>query len=206
MEEQFLIQTERLLLRPLVVNDAEAMFAYRSLPGVALFQSWQPESVEAVLAFLRENESTPFCAPNAWYQVAICLPDGRLIGDIGIHTLEHNQLELGYTLSPAFQGHGYASEAVGAILREAFTRWNTHRVIASVDPANAASIRLLDRLGFRKEAHHIKSYRMRGKWYDDCVYAILHEEYCLRLSSIDSVANSKKMIALESEEPYRNGN
>ena len=192
MEEQILTKTNRLLLRPLVVEDAEAMFAYRSLPEVALFQSWQPESVEAVLAFLKENESAPLHSPDTWYQVAICLSDGRLIGDIGIHTLEHDQLELGYTLSPAFQGLGYASEAVGAILHEAFTRWNVHRVIASVDPANSASIRLLERLGFRKEAHHIQSYWMRGAWYDDCIYAMLIEDYCLRHSSIDSVANSKK--------------
>ena len=185
MEERFLIKTERLLLRPLVMEDAEALFAYRSLPEVALFQSWQPESVESVLAFLRENESIPLHAPDTWYQVAICLPDDRLIGDIGIHTLENDQLELGYTLSPSYQGLGYAIEAVGAILREAFTRWNKHRVIASVDPANTASIRLLERLGFRKEAHHVQSYWMRGAWYDDCIYAILMEEYCQRHSSID---------------------
>ena len=185
MEERFLIKTERLLLRPLIVEDAEALFAYRSLPEVALFQSWQPVSVEAGLAFLRENESTRLHVPNTWYQVAICLPDRRLIGDIGIHTLDHDQLELGYTLSPSYQGLGYASEAVGAVLRAAFTRWSTHRVIASVDPKNTASIRLLERLGFRKEAHHVQSYWMRGAWYDDCIYAILKEEYCLRYSSID---------------------
>ena len=185
MEERFMIKTERLLLRPLVMEDAEALFAYRSLPEVALFQSWQPESVESVLVFLKENESTRFHAPDTWYQVAICLPDDRLIGDIGIHTLDHDQLELGYTLSPSYQGLGYASEAVGAVLHEAFTRWNKHRVIASVDPANTASIRLLEQLGFRKEAHHVQSYWMRGEWYDDCIYAILMEEYCQRHSSID---------------------
>ena len=185
MKERLRIKTERLLLRPLVMSDAEALFAYRSLPEVALFQSWQPESIDAVDAFLKDNESALLHTPDTWYQVAICLPDGMLIGDIGIHTLENDQLELGYTLSPSFQGMGYASEAVGAIVREAFSRWNMHRIIASVDPANTASIRLLERLGFRKEAHHIQSYWMRGKWYDDCIYAMLRAEYCLRHSSVD---------------------
>ena len=176
MEQHFPIKTERLLLRPLIQADAKEFFSYRSLPEVGLFQSWQPATMKEVQAFLLENESASFGTLDAWYQLAICLPDGLLIGDIGLHTMAHDQLELGYTLSPMFQGMGYATEAVRAIVHEAFTRWNTHRIIASVDPDNHASIRLLERLGFRKEAHHIKSYWMQGKWADDCIYAMLREE------------------------------
>jgi len=177
MEQHFPVKTDRLLLRPLVRADAQEFFAYRSLPEVGQFQSWQPAKMNEVQAFLAENESASLDTPDAWYQLAICLLDGLLIGDIGIHTLEHGQMEIGYTLSPMFQGMGYATEAVRAVVREAFTVWNKHRITASVDPDNHASVRLLERLGFRKEAHHSKSYWMRGRWADDCIYAMLQEDY-----------------------------
>ena len=177
MDPSISITTERLKVRPLTRADAQEFFSYRSLPEVGLFQSWQPAKMNEVQAFLAKNESASLDTLDAWYQLAICLPDGQLIGDIGLHTLEHRQLEIGYTLSPMFQGMGYAAEAVRAVVREAFTVWNKHRITASVDPENHASIRLLERLGFRKEAHHKKSYWMRGKWTDDCIYAMLQEEY-----------------------------
>jgi len=97
---------------------------------------------------------------------------------MGIHFIEDNyQAEIGYTLSPAFQGKGYAIEAVKAILDYLFSKLKKHRITASVDPDNIKSIRLLENVGFRKEAHFIKSFRMNDQWYDDCIYAILTEEW-----------------------------
>lgn len=174
------ILSKRLRIRSLTRTDAEAFFRYRSLPEVCRYQSWQPKSLAEIEAFLLENEHTTIETQNAWHQLAVCLPDGTLIGDIGLHVLDEWQLELGYTLSPAYQGHGYATEAVASVLREAFAVWGRHRVTASVDPENAASVRLLERLGFRKEAHFRKSFRKDGEWYDDCVYAMLREEWDAR--------------------------
>lgn len=171
------MQTERLLLRPLTLADAEAFFRYRSLPEVCRFQSFQPKTLSEIEAFLRANEQTPPNMPGSWRQLAICLRDGTQIGDVGLHTLDEWQLELGYTLAPEQQHKGYATEAIAAVLRQAFTVWNKHRVTASVDPENRASIRLLERLGFRQEAHFRKSYRMNGEWVDDCVYAMLREDW-----------------------------
>ena len=109
--------------------------------------------------------------------MAVCLRDGTLIGDIGLHFLAPFQLELGYSLDPAYQGNGYATEAVRAILVSAFGAWDIHRMTASVDPENMPSVRLLERLGFRKEAHFIASFRVNGEWRDDCIYAMLRAEW-----------------------------
>jgi len=177
------IQTERLLLRPLTLADAETFFRYRSLPEVCRFQSFQPKTHSEIEAFLRINEQTPPDAPGTWRQLAICLHDGTLIGDVGVHTLDEWQLELGYTLTPDQQGKGYATEAVSVVLRQAFSVWNKHRITASVDPENQASIRLLERLGFVPEAHFRKSYRMNDDWYDDCVYALLREDWAAHIRS-----------------------
>ena len=101
-----------------------------------------------------------------------------LIGDIGIHFLEDDaQAEIGYTISPDYQGQGYGTEAVSAVISYLFTGLRKHRIIASVDPRNTRSVKLLDRLGMRREAHFVKSIVIDGKWCDDCVYAVLREEW-----------------------------
>lgn len=178
MKDRFkYIKTGRLLIRTLVRDDAAAFYSYRSLPEVALYQSWWPSELREIEAFLIKNETVRPGQTGAWLQLAVCLEDGRLIGDIGLHFLENDQLEIGYTLSPVYQGFGYASEAVRAVLEYAFADLSIHRVTAWVDPDNGKSVKLLVRMGFRKEAHFIKSYFADDGWRDECVYAMLDEEW-----------------------------
>jgi len=87
------------------------------------------------------------------------------------------QAEIGCTLSKNYQNQGYATEALGAMIEYLFLTLNKHRIIASVDPRNTASIRLIERLGFRKEAHFKESYYLRGEWVDDIIYAMLRTEH-----------------------------
>ena len=84
--------------------------------------------------------------------------------------------ELGCTLHKDYQKKGYATEALKAIVDYLFGRLDKHRIIASVDPRNTASIQLIERLGFRKEAHFKESYYLRGDWVDDIIYAQLKTE------------------------------
>ena len=177
MDPFLLHVSDNLTIRTLLSQDSEALFRYRSLPEVCRYQSWHPKTLAEVEAFLKSNERVALHTVGKWLQLAICLPDGTLIGDIGLHFLDADQMEIGYTLSPVVQGRGYATQAVRAIVNEAFTVWGKHRIQASVDPDNIKSVRLLERLGFRKEAHFIKSFRIDDAWYDDCVYAILREEW-----------------------------
>ncbi len=103
----------------------------------------------------------------------------NLAGDCGLHfpVGEPWQAEVGITLAPRAQGHGFAREALAAALDHLFGELGKHRVIASVDPRNAPSIRLLERLGMRREAHFRESVWDKGEWCDDVVYAMLAEEW-----------------------------
>ncbi len=172
------ITAGRLLLRRLEIKDRDDFFRYRSLPEVYKYQSFMPKNVTEVDDFIRGNHSNPNI-PNTWFQLAISKRDEDvLIGDIGIHFLEDNaQVEIGYTLAPSYQGKGYAIEALKAVINYLFFDVKKHRVSASVDPNNIKSIRLLEKLGMRKEGHFIKSYRMGDMWLDDCIYAMLEEEW-----------------------------
>lgn len=172
------ITTDRLLLIKLELNHREDFFKYRSLPEVYEYQSFMPESLKAVDDFINKIPNNPNI-PNTWFQLAIVNKNGnKLIGDIGIHFLEDNaQVEVGYTLAPGCQGQGYATEALKAVVNYLFFELKKHRITASVDPNNIKSIRLLERLGMRKEGHFKKSFRMHDMWFDDCIYAILKDEW-----------------------------
>ncbi|MCL6606437.1 MAG: GNAT family N-acetyltransferase [Paenibacillus sp.] len=172
------IETDRLFIRTLEMNDLEAFFNYRSMPEVYKYQSWRPVNINEVETFISTNMAIVPNTSNSWLQLALSLKNGKLIGDVGIHFMADDfQAEIGYTLSPEFQGKGYASEAVMATIDYLFSGLCKHRITASADPENLRSIRLLENMGFRKEAHFIKSYRMNDQWYDDCVYAILEDEW-----------------------------
>ncbi len=83
---------------------------------------------------------------------------------------------IGYSMSPAHQGRGYATEAAGALVDRLFDRLHVHRVAATLDPANVSSARVLERLGFRYEGRGVKAAYVRGEWADDDRYAILADE------------------------------
>jgi len=171
------IKTPRLVIRRIEINDKETLFSYRSLPEVALYQSWHPSSLTVVESFIQRTLDADPNKEDQWVQLAICLKDGTMIGDIGVHFIDEYQAELGYTLSPLHQHQGYAFEAVSVVIDELFLSFKKHRITASADPDNVNSIRLLEKLGFRKEAYFKKSFYLNGEWYDDVLYAILDEEW-----------------------------
>ena len=174
--------TPRLRLDALGSGDAAALFAYRGDPDVARYQGWQPASLDEAAAWIDALAAEPM--PGQWWQRAIRPRDsGELIGDLGLSLPgldesgdERGSVELGITIAPARQGQGYAGEALRAALDWAFAR-GAHRVTASVDPRNTASVALLRSLGMRQEAHLRESCWLRGEWADDLVFALLAREW-----------------------------
>ena len=176
------LTTERLAIRDLEPSDGPRIFSYHRHPEVSRFQSWGTGSVDSVQSYIRGLSSIGPDTPGRWYQVGIILLDGgRLIGDCGFRTPEAQpqQAELGITLALEFQHRGYAIEALRAALNYLFVVLEKHRVFASVDPRNVPSMRLLERVGMRKEAHFVKSLWFKGEWVDDVVFAMLATEWKL---------------------------
>src|SRR5262249_27775947 len=122
-------------------------------------------------------------APGPWYQLGITLSStNELIGDTGFRMPEAKprQAEIGITLAAEFQGQGYATEALHALLDFLLVKLERHRVFASVDPANVRSAGLMERVGMRREGCFVKSRWFRGEWVDDVIFAILASEWRLR--------------------------
>ncbi|MCG7210618.1 GNAT family N-acetyltransferase [Streptomyces arenae] len=173
------METARLVLRRFGPQDAPALAAYRSDPEVSRYQSWErPVPLAAaerlVAGFAAGDPRTP-----GWFQYAVQLRDAPgLIGDIGVRRAEDGrQAELGFTFDPAFQGRGYATEAVTRVARSLLLEKGLHRLSANCDSRNVPSARLLERVGFRREGHLRQSTWMKGEWTDDLLYGLLASEY-----------------------------
>ena len=174
------LYTDRLVIRRLKLSDKEDFFKYRSHKNVIKYQSWKPKNIQEIEDFIKSMNEIHPNIPGTWFQMAICIKEtNKMIGDTGLHFFETNfpETEIGYTVSPDFQGKGYGIEAVREILNYLFKKLGKHRVFASVDPENKPSIALLERAGMRKEAHFRKNLFIDGEWLDECIYAILDDEW-----------------------------
>lgn len=172
------LETKRLFIRRFKEPDIQRFIAYRSDPEIARYQSWKEMTETQAREFIQEFAGMEPGTPGTWFQFAIELQDTqKLIGDIGLHIFKNDaqQGEIGYTLASAYQHKGYAQEAVSAVLDYCFNSLKLHRITATTDTRNQASIQLLVRLGFRREAHFIQSYRDNNQWVDEFLYAILEQ-------------------------------
>lgn len=144
--------TERLRLRRSVPEDAEAISAYRTDPEVNRTQGWERTDPESVRADIEEMADRSPGEPGGWVQFSVEERDGgRLVGDVGISPAdgEAGVIKVGYTMSPAFQGRGYATEAVGALVAYAFDALGADVVRAYADADNISSIRVAEKVGLR---------------------------------------------------------
>jgi RimJ/RimL family protein N-acetyltransferase len=168
------------MLRQLAMVDAPLMLEYRSDPGVCRYQSFEPGTIADVERFISELLPIEFGVPGTWFQFAIQHREsGHLVGDIGAHFAENDarQVEIGFTVSPAFQRRGFGLESVSGLVGHLFEHCAVHRVYASVDPRNRPSVQLLRRAGFREEGHFRESLWFKGEWVDDMVFGLLSSEW-----------------------------
>ena len=166
--------TRRTRVRPAVVGDAEALHASR---GQMPFDP-QKRSVAQTRRLIAAMDRRPVRDAAGWQQFAVLdLVSAAFLGDIGVNfdTPRNRQAEIGFAFAPAARGHGFAGEAVGAMVDFLFARGRL-RLIAQTDRRNLAAQRLLERLRFRLEAVTLQSWEEDGQWFDEVAYARLASE------------------------------
>lgn len=149
-----ILRTTRLVLRPMVRDDAPALFELRTDPVINRYIDRLPTAeLEDVLRFIEKIEKG--ISDNHWLYWAItdaANQDGRLIGTICLWNFvpTDENAELGYELSASHQGRGLMGEAVDAVLAYGFGTIGLSGVEAAVHPENAASVKVLERAGFTR--------------------------------------------------------
>jgi RimJ/RimL family protein N-acetyltransferase len=175
------IETERLVLRPFVANDFDALYAYQSRPDVARYLYWEPRNEEQVREALEKDIArTAIRAEGDVLALAVVSKaTGHLVGDVDLdwRSAEHRLGEIGFLVHPDHQGKGYATEAARPLLRIAFEELALHRVIGRTEARNTASACVLEKLGMRREAHLVENEWVKGEWQSELVYAILDREW-----------------------------
>jgi ribosomal-protein-alanine N-acetyltransferase len=149
------------LLRRLRPSDLTAFQAYRAIPELGRFQGWSPLSEPAALEFLAKMNAARLFTPGEWVQFGIAESESdRLVGDIGLFlSADGFTGKVGFTLTPSAQGRGMATFAVRQALRVFFQATSARHVAGITDSRNAASIRLLERIGFRHHETHTTVFR-----------------------------------------------
>jgi RimJ/RimL family protein N-acetyltransferase len=179
------LRSSRLQLRPLRPADAPAICAYRALPEVAKYQAWESCTLNDAVQMIAGQTGLVPDTPGTWFQLAIVIAaSGKLIGDCGLHFRQNDsrQVELGITLDLAHQRRGFATEAIGIVLKYLFGPLGKHRVFAVTDAENLAAASLFRNLGFRQEAHCVEYVWFKGAWSSEYLFALLHREWQERIS------------------------
>lgn len=111
------------------------------------------------------------------------LEDGAIVGVANVSQIVRGNFQsgyLGYYAFEPFAGRGYMSEGLRLVLRHVFGAQRLHRIEANVQPDNARSARLVERIGFRKEGFSPRYLKIRGRWRGHDRWAILAEEFFTR--------------------------
>jgi ribosomal-protein-alanine N-acetyltransferase len=168
-------ETPRLLLRSVAPDDAAEMFRIGADPRVARFTGKAPpaslevirEKIEKMLAQLRADEGI------TW--VLVERESGAYLGTAGIWRWDkpNFRAEIGYGIDPRAWGRGLTTEALAPIVRLGFERLALHSLEALIHPDNQGSIRVMEKLGFRREAHLRENHFNQGVFEDTLVYSRL---------------------------------
>ena len=167
------IVTSRLKLRSARADDLEAMHAVLSDPRATRWWSTPPhETLDETRAWLDSMIANGPDQPDF-----VIERDGVVIGKAGFWKLP----EVGYILHPDHWGQGFAGEAVEAAIGHVFATRDIEELTADVDPENAASIRLLERLGFIRTGFAERTWNIAGEWKDSLYYGLSRADWTARL-------------------------
>jgi RimJ/RimL family protein N-acetyltransferase len=153
------VELSTIRLRRPRITDAEAIFEYGSDPEVARYADWPRQtSVEPILESLKERENL-WKRGDEYHWIVTLLKFDRAIGGISC-MLNNSSAEIGYLLNRRYWGNGYATEGALAVTEWLLSQSSIFRVWATCDTENAASIRVLEKIGMQREGL-LRSYSIR---------------------------------------------
>ena len=172
------LETEDLILRKPRMRDAKDIFRYASDPKVARYVLWEPHrSVSETASFVRDLRVRIRAGyPSSW--VVTLRETGLVIGTIGFvwYSTDNNAAELGYSFSREYWNHGYATQALKAVIDTAFRSLPLNRLEAQHDVRNPASGRVMEKCGMRKEGVLRQRIKNKGEFVDVALWSFLRAD------------------------------
>lgn len=175
------LRTARLILRRFERADLNAFHDLFSRDDVCRYIPFGPLDLDGARSKLeRRMQQTRIAEDGDAMLFAVDeIATGRMIGEfmLRLTSASSRQGEVGWALHPDAQGRGLATEGAREVLRFGFDEVRLHRIVADCDPRNLASVRVMERLGMRREAEFRESELSRGEWTGMLVCAILEREW-----------------------------
>ncbi len=174
------IPTPRLLLREFTEEDWRSLLAFQNDPRYLTYYDADTQTESDARKMLGWFLDYRKAEPRLKFQLAITLRDsGRLIGSCGVRTtdIELREADMGGELDPNEWGKGYATEAFRPMLEFAFREMKVHRLWTSSIAENRAAGKLVERLGFTREATLREKSFLKGRWWDVAIHAMLDREW-----------------------------
>jgi len=171
-------ESERLRFRKIIPDDAKDIFLIRSNDDVMRFMDvTRHHSISDSEKLIQLVEET-YKKETGINWAIIEKHSNSFIGYIGFIRIfsEHCRAEIGYALSPDYWGKGYMFETINRIVRFGFDEMNLHSIEANVNPLNERSLKVLERVGFKKEAHFRENYLFNGEFLDSIIYSLLEKD------------------------------
>jgi [ribosomal protein S5]-alanine N-acetyltransferase len=175
------IETDRLILTwPTAVQMDQY---YTDILGSDMFNTiaWDgPTGPEDLPNYWKEcMQIDPECLDKALHLAVIDKEKQRYIGGVGLRTVDDNRaiIDIGYALAPKFHGHGFGTEAVGALIDEAFSKRGAERIFANIFVGNQASRNVVEKLGFQLEGIQRRAQLKRKQWLDVWLLAITRPDW-----------------------------
>ena len=172
--------TNRLILRSYTPDDIPDVLGLVSHPSVAKVTAERiPATEDGVRRYIDlQNSYRPFEEDRTFELAVERKKDGRVIGFVGMICEDNGQGEVGWAFGAEYRGQGYATEAAGALVAYGFSSLGLRRIHADTGIDNLASMRMMERLGMRREGLLRGAVYEEGEWVDRVAYAILVDEWC----------------------------
>jgi ribosomal-protein-alanine N-acetyltransferase len=176
------IVTDHLVLRDFVAGDLDAMLAYQSDPRYLRYYSAERAEriAEDAHRLLEMFLTAQVKQPRTAFQLAMTLrDDGRLIGNAGVRmeSADATEGDMGCEIAPDYWNRGYATEATRAMLTLGFEHLGLHRIAASTMAPNVGALRVLEKLGMKREGELRETTLLADGWANSVVYGMLDYEW-----------------------------
>ena len=163
-----MIETERLMIRLYDEKDLDALSEFNLDEETMYYLSETFSSKEDLRTFFKEHKDM--------FYVVIHKDSETVIGQLSFKEFYVSSYEIGWVFNPKYRAEGYAYEAAYALMNYGFNHLNIHRIIATAQPENTASWKLMEKLKMRREGDFKACIHQNGEWRDEVYYAILKDE------------------------------
>lgn len=175
-----ILNTERLIVRPLANGDLEKVHALHTIAAVDEYNTLGiPKDLEETRGIVSSWVAAMKESPVKNHSLVITLETtGEFLGLFGLKlgNEKYRRGEIWYKLHPDYWGKGYATEAVKGVLEYGFEVLKLHRITAGCAVGNTASIRVLEKAGMTREGRMRQILPLKSGWSDNFEYGILETD------------------------------